>query len=207
MKKFTKMMTDCYETKLTMVYQTPIKDGELDTLVGDIVAISKDNCRTYIISDSSVKHEGQRIVIIPSHEDEEIGWSGAMLCRHFVAQCEEVTLKGYATVWQKTIVDAMVELSDKLDLGWVTEEYYDSDTMEEGYRVYSKWFAEKAFIGQNVIFCFSEESLVEIMAAESISSFCDFKKHEVIMECPSGNFISDEAYVIIRDKLITIVME
>jgi hypothetical protein len=39
------------------------------------------------------------------------------------------------------------------------------------------------------------------MAEESISSFCDFKKHDVIVEYPSGEFDEDEAYVIIRDKL------
>lgn len=201
MRSYKNIMTDVGLSKMTMVFDAPKTDASYEDAIGDIVAISKDNCRTYVISSLYVKHEGQRICIIPNCEDEEAGWSGTMLRRHFVEECEEVTIDGYTTVWQKTIVDAMVELSEKLDLGWVIEEHYDEATKEEGWRVYRRDFAEKAYIGQDVLFCFSTEALVEALREESISSFCDFKKHEVIMQDADGSFEEDEAYVIIRDKL------
>ena len=192
--------------QVTWVFDTLEKDGTLGSHVGDYCAISADKMRFYRITPYMVEHMG--FCYYPGEDEEsmeellECGFDKNMLCMQFVDDCEEVVTRGYADVWIKDVADNMMAMSERLNLGWVVEEI--EELYEEGWRIYSKTFAEKVYIGQNAIFCFSEESLVEAMrecAECGIFANSDFKKHDVIMMYPDGSYDEDVAYVIIREEV------
>ena len=196
MKTFTNTFTnEAMSNQVTWVFNTLKPNGHLGDAIGDYVAVSSDKRRTYVIEPLCVKHDGERVVIIPNAEEEEVGFTSDMLKRTFVEHCEEVVNDGLCTVYFETVANAMKDLSRKIGLGWVIEESYDYETYEDCWHIYRKDFADKMYIGQDVYFAFTEECLVETMA-EMPNAYCDFKKHEVIMMYPSREYDEDEAYVI-----------
>ena len=202
--KYTRSLTNTgMADQPTWVFDTLEPDGKLGSHVGDYCAISADKQRFYRITPYMVEHMG--FCYYPGEGEEsmdeltECGFDKDMLCQQFVCECEELFSRGtYVNVWVKDIVDNMIAMSERLHLGWVCEEI--EDNYEEGWRIYSKTFAEKAYIGQNAIFCYSAESLVETIGEfvkDNVSVASDYKMHDVIMMYPDGSYDEDEAYVVV----------
>ena len=204
------LYTQCWRNtgmpeQVTYVYHTEEPDGKLRDAIGDVVAVSYDMQRQYTIKSYAVAfrdflYYADLEVDQLNEEDDFYEHNMSIFLYCFVDGCEDVFTKGRVEVPFKDVAHSMMAMSDKFKFGWKMREA-TSDDGQPCWRVYSKTIADMMYLDEDVIFCFSEESLVKAMREESISSFCDFKKHPVIIECPSGKFDEDEAYVIIRDKL------
>ena len=183
------------------VYRTETPNGTLGEHIGNFTMLSADMCRSYNIHSKgkSASVEFKNFCYYPVNIPE--GYDDEYACREFVLSCEEIRTDGYTDVYCKEVAENIMDMSKELDYDWVMEETTDSDTHEECWRIYSADFAKKAYIGQDVIFCINEKSLVNAMKEESISSYCDFQKHDVIEMIGDGTYMEYEAYVIIRNKL------
>ena len=128
---------------------------------------------------------------------EEEGYDADLCIFTFLHHSEEVWNSGYTDVYIDEAAKAMMEMSDQLDWGWVAEECYDSEEHSDFVRIYSREFAEKTYIGQNVSFCWTAEALVELLEDET--NWSDCKKHEVYMPDPDTVFCKEEAYVVFHN--------
>lgn len=119
--------------------------------------ISKDH---YIIL--ADKDGGEAFAYYP--EDcsmEEDGYDVDLCTYTFLHSSEEVfSGDNFTDVYIDTVAVAMMEMSEKLGLGWKMENLYCAEEHSDYYRIYSKEFAEKLYIGEDVSFCYTEEALV-----------------------------------------------
>ena len=176
------------------VYQTEEPEGTLGSRVGNYVALSKDMSRCYHIYPSFVEFLGYNTIF-----DGEEGLTEELLCQQFVLSCEEVFCYRHTTEYVEQIVQAMIKMSERFGLGWVVEEYYDRDTYETGWRIYSAEFAKKLHINEDCVYCFSKEIAEEEIwnfAKEGIQARCSMELEPVIMMYPDGSYDEDEAYVV-----------
>lgn len=202
-----KLYANCWQNtgmpnQTIWVYNTPMPDGKLGDAVGDFMAVSPDYNRCYKVRPTAyVEFKGFVYYPEPEYDEEYCVLDIETKCYMFIEHCEDI-FKSYAftDVWNEEVAINMMALSERLGLGWVMEEIQEN--YEDGWRIYHSGFANKAYIGQDVVFCFDEKTLVEVMAEESITSLCDFKKHDVITMHSDGEYNEDEAYVIIRNKNI-----
>lgn len=134
----------------------------------------------------------------------EDGFDRGVLIHAFIHDSEDVWTRGRADVYFKEVAENMIAMSERYNFGWVVEELWCEEEHSEFWRIYSREFAEKAYIGQNVSFCFREDALVEVMGMGG-NNWSDFKKHEVIMMYQDGSYDKDEAYVVFHDKRNTLM--
>lgn len=178
------------------VFQLADPNGTLGDAVGDIIMLSEDTSRKYIIHSYGVEIAGTDMVAYFEDAEAyaECGFTPKDMMTIFVESCEEVFHKGYTDVYHDEIANAMDEF-----MGFECERCYDFDTYEDYIRVYREDFAQKMHIGENCVYCFSAESLVECMA-ECPTAKCSFKKEEVIMMYPDGSYDKDMAYVVYHNE-------
>lgn len=176
----------------TWVFETERPNGCLGERIGQYCGISADRRRIYTLGNDYVWFGDYGYY---PKADEEAGLTTDGLCRQFVEDCEGVFCRRRVVVWHEDIAKAMMTMSEQLGLGWVMIEDRDYDTYEDCWRIYSADFVKKAHIGENVTFCFSEESVEEVLT-EVPFSMCNYVMEEVIMEYPDGSYDEDMAYVV-----------
>lgn len=182
------------------VFQTETPDGTLGNYVGDYVALSADMRRAYHLDGLSIRFPfGDEKYIPVDDVDEEAGLTRDGLLRQFVEYAEKVFVYGRCFCYFKEVAEALVRCANAVGYKWILQEGYDSDTHEDVWTIYAEWFAERANIGKNVIYCFSKESVEEALN-EYEGSSCDMELHDVIMEYPDGYYEEDEAYVVILNR-------
>jgi len=178
--------------QVTWVYETEEPNGKLGDRIGRYCAISADRRRIYTIGNDYVWFGDYGYY---PEADEEAGLTTDLLCMRFVEDCEELFNRRRVEVWLDDIAKAMMAMSEMLGLGWVMERFTDNETYEDGYMIYSADFAKKAHIGEYVAYCFSKESVEEVLA-ETPGARCDYEWQSVIMEYPNGSYDEDMAYVV-----------
>ena len=186
------------------VYKTEEPDGKLGEAVGNICAISDDMKRHYLITSYAVAFQDfwyyADTTVEGLDEDGTYKDNMELLLHSFVQDCEEVFTSCRAYVYFKDVADNMMSMSERLGLGWVLEESYDADTYEQCWTIYSAEFAKKAHIGQNAIYCYTEEALsetVQELAQEGyIVEFSSELEECYVMIDADGNYEIDEAYVV-----------
>lgn len=186
--------------QVTWVFNVVNPDDTLGDHIGDYVAVSADKQRVYHIHGSkhSAYVEFNGFCFYPADENDheewvEYGFDADSLCRCFVTSCEEVFNDEKAEVPCDIIVRNMIEMSKRFGLGWVKDSIKDG--WEETPVVYSEALAKKAHIGEDVVYCFCEKSLVETMR-ENPGAKCSFVKEYVVMIYPNGEQDEEMAYVV-----------
>ena len=182
----------------TWVYNAQTQDATLGEKVGDYCAISSDMRRVYKVQYNDCCVEHRDFCYYPT-QDEEIGLCTDTLCCAFIDHCEEVFNDGRAFVLLDEIAENMLDMSERLGLGWVSEEWYDTDTYEDFTVIYSAEFAKKAHIGEKAVYCFSEETMheeVHRLAQEGYAVTFSGEEEDVIMIYPDGSYEEDKAYVV-----------
>lgn len=175
------------------VFQTPDPNGTLWDAVGDICILSEDYSRKYVIRNHEKLElpEGLELDLSEITNDfswERYGVSKDGLLRIFVNQVEEIYREGYA--------DIIFGYATLEEMGFKLERY--DNGCGKTVRAYREDIAKKMHIGENVIYCFNAESLVELMA-EYPKYKCNFKLEAVIMEYPDGSLDEDMAYVVYHE--------
>lgn len=135
------------------VFQLADPNGTLGDAVGDIIMLSEDTSRKYIIHSYGVKVPVDDYVLYLEDNNymDEYGMDAKGLGMMFVNHCEEVYTKGYTDM---CYFEFMAEFMSSA-MGFIVEEYTDIDTAEVMFRVYRQDFAEKMHIGEDCSFCFS----------------------------------------------------
>lgn len=177
---------------VTWVYETENPDGIFRERVGTYCAVSADKRRIYTIGDGYVNF--RNFYYYPEKIEDDWRLDEEILSMQFVRDCDEVFRNGRVDVYFEDIANGMKAMSEALELGWIMKEFYNNEAYDIVYRFYSIDFAKKAHIGENVIFCFSEESVREVLA-DNPGATCDFKMQSVIMDYSDG-YDEDNAYII-----------
>ena len=176
------------------VFSAERKDAKFGERVGDYCAVSADMSRHYRIMYNGVCAEYEGFCYYPDGKN----WDDVEhFCCAFVEHCEEVFSKGRAFVYHDEIAENMLEMSVRLGLGWVSEEWRDA--YEDCIVIYSSEFAKKAHIGEHAIYCYSEEAMHETVQELSQDGYIVEFSGEVedcIQIYPDGSYDLDRAYVV-----------
>lgn len=170
---------------------------------------SHDRMRVYKVAPSYVIfkmiNNPEEFAYYPDEDGllKEDGLDRGTLKHIFIHSCEEVfSHNTYSNVCVKEVAQNMILLSERFNLGWELEEYFDHEDYSDSWRIYSKEFAEKCYLHDKVTFCYSAEALVETLAEDG--GYSDYKLHKVVTMFPDGCWEEDEAYVIHLDNNISL---
>ena len=126
------------------VFKTAEPDGNPGSAIGDIIMLSEDTSRKYIIHSYGVEIAGtDKVAYFEDTQkyEEKYNSDAFDMGIEFVRKCEEVYYNGYTDVYFDEIANAMH------DIGFKCEKGYDSYTFQHYVRVYREDFAQKMHIG------------------------------------------------------------
>lgn len=162
---------------------------------------SHDRSRKYDVTPFCVKfmmnNNFEDFVYYPDEEWvlKEDGLDRGTLKHIFIHSCEEIfSHNTYSNVCVEEVAQNMILLSERFKLGWELQKYFDHEDYSDSWRIYSKEFAEKCYLHDKVIFCYSAEALGQALVEEG--GYSDYKLHKVVTMFPDGCWEEDEAYVV-----------
>jgi hypothetical protein len=183
----------------TYIYDTEDPNGSLGSRVGNYYAVSADKRRHYFVYANSkfpyVEFSGVNDFVYYPEEYLEDGLDREFMARLFIISCEEVFNDGHTSVYHEEVARAMMFMSERGCLGWVMEESIDTDDYSPVWNIYAKWFADKAHIGEDVVYCFSEDAIIRTLK-ENRGAWSTWEMDEVIMQYPDGSHDETEAYIV-----------